>query len=66
MEQNLPDEPDMEGQGSDALEKELLDAMRNLTRKNRKIEEYLDGLARSSAKPASGPGEPPPSEPPKA
>lgn len=45
----------------DELEAELLDAMRNLRRKNKKVEEYLDGLARSSEKTASeGDGAPAP------
>ncbi len=33
------------------IEKELLDAMKKLRGANRKIEEYLDGIARSAANP---------------
>ena len=52
MPDNLPDEIDAEEQDADEIEKELLDAMRKLTRKNKSIEEYLDGLTRSPEKPA--------------
>jgi hypothetical protein len=52
MTENLPDEPEAEEQVVDELEQELLDAMRNLRRKNKSIEEYLDGLARATEKPA--------------
>ena len=66
MNENLPDEPseeerdtdEIEEQDVDEIEKELLDAMRHLRRKNRKVEEYLDGIARTTEKPAeenSGP-----------
>ena len=52
MVDNLPDESGADEQAADELEKELLDAMRNLRRKNKNIEEYLDGLARDTEKPA--------------
>ena len=52
MTETPPDESREEKQTADDLETELLDAMRNLRRKNRKIEEYLDGLARNTEKPA--------------
>ena len=39
-------------QDKDELEQKLIDAMKDLGRKNRKIEEYLDGIARSAEKPA--------------
>jgi len=51
MAENIPDEPEAEEQAADELEEELLDAMRNLGRKNKSIEEYLDGLARAVEKP---------------
>ena len=51
MAENLPDEPEAEEQAVDELEQELLNAMRNLGRKNKNIEEYLDGLARATEKP---------------
>ncbi len=62
MTENLPDEPGAEEQNedeqsADELEKELLDAMRSLRRKNKKVEEYLDGLARTAEKPAEKPSE---------
>ena len=50
MTEKSPDESRAEKQSADELEDELLDAMRSLRRKNRKIEEYLDGLARSTEK----------------
>ena len=60
MNENLPEEPDeeerdtdeVEKQDADEIEKELLDAMRDLRRKNKKVEEYLDGIARTAEKPA--------------
>lgn len=52
MTDNLSDETDAEEQDVDEIEKELLDAMRKLSRKNKSIEEYLDGLARTPEKPA--------------
>ncbi len=74
MNENLPDEPseeerdtdeteeqdadEAEEQDVDEIEKELLDAMRDLRRKNKKVEEYLEGIARTTEKPAeenSGP-----------
>ena len=56
MTEKLPDESAAEDQSAEQLEAELLDAMRKLRRKNRKVEEYLDGLARSTEKttPESG------------
>ena len=51
MDENLPDEPEAEEQAVDELEQELLDAMRKLGRKNKNIEDYLDGLARAAEKP---------------
>jgi len=59
MNENIPDEPEAEEQAVDELEQELLDAMRNLGRKNKSIEEYLDGLARAAEKPAEPQGEEP-------
>ena len=56
MTDNLPEETNAEEQKTDELEKELLDAMRDLGRKNKKIEEYLDGLTRTSEKPPEKPG----------
>jgi hypothetical protein len=44
------DEPETEEQIADDLEEELLDAMRVLRRKNKSVEEYLDGLARETDK----------------
>ena len=38
---------------ADEVEQELLDAMKKLRRTNKKVEEYLDGLAREVEKPAS-------------
>ena len=52
MVEEVPDEPAAEKQEADELEKELLDAMRSLRRKNKSIEEYLDNLARAGEKPA--------------
>jgi hypothetical protein len=59
MTEKLPDEPEAEEQTADEaeeqavdeLEQELLDAMRDLRRKNKNVEDYLDGLARSAEKP---------------
>jgi hypothetical protein len=58
MTDNLPEEINAEEQNADELENELLDAMRDLGSKNRKIEEYLDSLARTSEKPPEKPGPP--------
>ena len=44
--QEQPDASTTENQDVDEIEQELLDAMKNLRRKNKKVEEYLDGLAR--------------------
>lgn len=52
MTDNLPDDADADERDVDEVEKELLDAMRTLSRKNKNIEEYLDGLARTPEKPA--------------
>jgi predicted nucleic acid-binding Zn-ribbon protein len=52
MVENLPDESGADEQAAAELEKELLDAMSNLRRKNKNIEEYLDGLARDTEKTA--------------
>jgi hypothetical protein len=65
MTENLPDEPGAEEQNADEqnadeLEQELLDAMRSLRRKNKKVEEYLDGLARTVEKPAEEKSDAPP------
>ena len=46
---NQPDEFGPE-ETTDELDQQLLEAMRNLSRKNRKVEEYLDGLARTVGK----------------
>ena len=46
--------PDTEQAGdkdADEIEKELLDAMKKLRGANRKIEEYLDGIARVAENP---------------
>jgi hypothetical protein len=59
MVENLPEEPATEEQEAEKLEKELLDAMRNLRRKNKNIEEYLDNLARAGEKPAEEAEKPP-------
>lgn len=45
------DELEIDEQDTDELEKKLIDAMKDLGRKNRKVEEYLDGIARSAEKP---------------
>jgi predicted nucleic acid-binding Zn-ribbon protein len=45
------DDLEPEEQATDELEQKLTDAMKDLGRKNRKVEEYLDGLARSVEKP---------------
>jgi hypothetical protein len=37
---------------ADEVEQELLDAMKKLRRTNKKVEEYLDGIAREVEKPA--------------
>jgi len=50
MTETPPDGLHAEPQSADELEAELLDAMRNLRRKNKKVEEYLDGLARGAEK----------------
>lgn len=50
--QEQPDADEAEDQDVDELEQELLDAMKSLRRKNKKVEEYLDGLARAVEKPA--------------
>lgn len=65
MTENLPDEPtseeqNEEEQSADELEQKLLDAMRSLRRKNKKVEEYLDGLSRTAEKPAEEKGDAPP------
>lgn len=65
MTENLPDEPvaeeqNAEEQSADELEQKLLDAMRSLRRKNKNVEEYLDGLARTTDKPADEKGDAPP------
>ncbi len=62
MTENQPDELGPE-ETTDELDQQLLDAMRDLSRKNRKVEEYLDGLARTVGKPPQQPqqnSEPPP------
>jgi hypothetical protein len=46
MTDKTPGEQGTEPSAADRLEQELLDAMRDLRRKNRKVEEYLDGIAR--------------------
>jgi hypothetical protein len=61
-EQDADEEQDVdeaEEQDVDEIEKELLDAMRDLRRKNKKVEEYLDGIARTTKKPAEGESGPP-------
>ena len=59
MTEKPPDGSRAEKQSADELEEELLDAMRSLRRKNKKVEEYLDGLARSAEKTAQeGDGSP--------
>jgi hypothetical protein len=60
MTENLPEEPISEESSADELEQQLLDAMRSLSRKSRKVEEYLDGLARATEKPQQEKTEPPP------
>ena len=62
MTENQPDELGPE-ETTDELDQQLLEAMRNLSRKNRKVEEYLDGLARTVEKQPQQPqqkNEPPP------
>ena len=61
MNENLQDEPGAEELDVDKLEKELLDAMRTLRRKNKTVEEYLDGIARTTEKPPEEQTEAPPS-----
>jgi hypothetical protein len=53
------DVAELDEQQADEVEQELLDAMRSLSRKNKKIEEYLDGLARSAQKPPQEEAAPP-------
>jgi len=52
MTEKIPMENEPEEQEAGELEQTLIDAMKDLGRKNRKVEEYLDGLARSAEKPA--------------
>jgi len=70
MTENLHDEPaseeqngnderepaieEVENQNADEIDKELLDAMKGLRRTNKKVEEYLDGLARAAEKTPPG------------
>ena len=51
IEEREPDEEELDDQDPDKIEKELLDAMKSLRRKNKNVEEYLDGLARATEKP---------------
>lgn len=48
--QEQPDASATEDQDVGEIEQELLDAMKSLRRKNKKVEEYLDGLARDVEK----------------
>jgi hypothetical protein len=59
MTENLPEQPGPEETSADELEQQLLDAMRNLSRKSKKVEEYLEGLARTAEKPQQEKSEPP-------
>jgi hypothetical protein len=54
------DEDESAGADVDEIEQELLDAMKSLRRTNKKVEEYLDGLAGDAQKP---PPETPPETP---
>ena len=65
MTEKTPTENEPEEQATDELEQKLIDAMKDLGRKNRKVEEYLDGIARSAEKPAREPAteeKPPPQD----
>ncbi len=59
MTDNHPEEIRPDEAHEDELEKELLDAMRDLGRKNKKIEEYLDSLARVVDRPPTEKTDPP-------
>jgi hypothetical protein len=59
-EENEPEEPETEEGDVDDLERKLLDAMKDLSRKSKKVEEYLDGMAKPD-KPVQGSGGPTPS-----
>ena len=47
----LQDPDESEDLDADGIEQELLDAMKSLRRTNKKVEQYLDGLARDTQKP---------------
>ncbi len=46
----LEDSDESENMDVDEIEQELLDAMKSLRRTNKKVEQYLDGLARDTQK----------------
>ncbi len=53
MTENAPDRPEEEKTDVDELEQALLNAMKSLGRKNKEIEEYLQGMTRTTEKPAN-------------
>ncbi|GAB4350145.1 MAG: hypothetical protein Kow0099_33560 [Candidatus Abyssubacteria bacterium] len=57
-EEQSTEEPEIEEGAVDDLERKLLEAMKDLTRKSKKVEEYLDGLAKPD-KPAPQSDAPP-------
>jgi len=61
--QDITEEQDAGEQDIDELEQKLLDAVRALSRKTKRVEEYLDSLGRKTEKPADEPAAN--SEPPK-
>lgn len=54
-----PEAGEVRDADADEVEQELFDAMKKLRRTNKKVEEYLDGLAREVEKP---PAERPPEQ----
>ena len=48
-----PDAGEVRDADADEVEQELFDAMKKLRRTNKKVEEYLDGLAREVEKPSA-------------
>ena len=58
LDEGVQEEAQPEEQNVDELEQRLLDAMRSLSRKNKMVEEYLDNLGRTAAKPPVNPEAP--------